>query len=84
MRKTFILIMAGILFFSACENTGSSTVGTYEKEETSASEDKNTEHPYIDTSKINAGSSIKKDTGTSPDKESMKADSTKTKPASKP
>ena len=84
MRKTFIIAITGVLFFAACDNTGSSTVGTYDKEETSGSDDKSTEHPYIDTSKLDAGSDIKKDTSAAAGQESMKADSTKTKAASKP
>lgn len=35
MKKIKIICMSGLLFFAACENTGSSTVGTYEKDETS-------------------------------------------------
>lgn len=40
MKKISIVCLAGLLFFTACENTGSSTVGTYEKEETSQSSEK--------------------------------------------
>ncbi|MCW3114172.1 MAG: hypothetical protein JWR18_2568 [Segetibacter sp.] len=40
MKKFFIASLAGIFFLAACENTGSSTVGTYEKEETSQSSEK--------------------------------------------
>ena len=40
MKKICILGFAGLLFLTACENGGSSTVGTYEKEETSKSSEK--------------------------------------------
>lgn len=43
MKKISIVCLSGLLFFTACENTGSSTVGTYEKEETTQSSEK-TEH----------------------------------------
>jgi len=36
MIKASIVCIAGILFLSACENSNSSTIGTYEQEETSA------------------------------------------------
>ncbi|MCW3079996.1 hypothetical protein [Segetibacter sp.] len=38
MKKISVVCLAGLLFFTACENGGSSTVGSYEKEETSSSE----------------------------------------------
>lgn len=38
MKKISVVCLAGVLFFAACENGGSSTVGSYEKEETSTSE----------------------------------------------
>jgi hypothetical protein len=41
MKKISIVCLTGLLFFTACENSGSSTVGTYEKEETSQSSEKN-------------------------------------------
>lgn len=40
MKKIFIACLTGIFFLAACENTGSSTVGTYEKEERSQSSEK--------------------------------------------
>ena len=40
MKRICILCFTGLLFFTACENTNSSTVGTYEKEETSESSQK--------------------------------------------
>ncbi|MEJ7684955.1 MAG: hypothetical protein WKG06_45340 [Segetibacter sp.] len=40
MKKTSIVCLAGMLFFAACENNNSSTVGTYENDETSSSADK--------------------------------------------
>lgn len=40
MKKISIICLAGISFFAACENNNSSTVGTYENEETSPSVDK--------------------------------------------
>lgn len=40
MKRIFIVGLAGIMFLAACENTGSSTVGTYEKDETTQSSEK--------------------------------------------
>lgn len=40
MKKLTIVCLTGWLFLAACENTGSSTVGSYEKEETSQSFEK--------------------------------------------
>ena len=40
MKRICIVCLTGLLFFAACENTNSSTVGTYEKEETSESSQK--------------------------------------------
>ena len=40
MKKIFVVSLSGLLLLAACENTGSSTVGTYEKEETSQSSEK--------------------------------------------
>ena len=40
MKKITIISLTGLLFFTACQNTGSSTVGTYDKEETSQSSEK--------------------------------------------
>lgn len=37
MKRIFIAGLAGLFFFAACENTGSSTVGKYEQEEQSQS-----------------------------------------------
>jgi hypothetical protein len=44
MKKISIVCLSGLLFLAACENTGSSTVGTYEKEETSQSSEKSEGH----------------------------------------
>jgi hypothetical protein len=45
MKKLSVALMAGIILFaSACENNGSSTTGTYEKEEVSHTEGKSEEH----------------------------------------
>ncbi|HSU51304.1 MAG TPA: hypothetical protein VLJ41_11955 [Segetibacter sp.] len=41
MKRISIVCLTGLLFFAACENTNSSTVGSYEKEETSQSSEKN-------------------------------------------
>ena len=41
MKKICIIGFAGLLLFTACENGSSSTIGTYEKEETSQSSEKN-------------------------------------------
>lgn len=61
MKRICIVCFTGLLFFTACENTNSSTVGTYEKEETSTSSEKSeggshgkqakesTEHAIADT-----------------------------------
>lgn len=72
MTKIYIACLAGILFFTACENESSSTVGTYDHEETSASSEKKEDatkeensgnknedamNATIDTSKSNADSS---------------------------
>ncbi|MDQ6813399.1 MAG: hypothetical protein M3040_06675 [Bacteroidota bacterium] len=40
MKKISIVCLTGLLFLTACDNSGSSTVGTYEKEETSQSSEK--------------------------------------------
>lgn len=40
MKKISVICLAGVLFFAACENTNSSTVGTYEKDETTESVEK--------------------------------------------
>lgn len=40
MKKITIVCLTSLLFFSACENSGSSTVGSYENEETSSSSNK--------------------------------------------
>ncbi len=40
MKKISIVCLAGLLFLAACENNNSSTVGTYENDETSSSADK--------------------------------------------
>lgn len=40
MKRITIVCLTGLLFFTACENGGSSTVGSYEKEETSQSSEK--------------------------------------------
>jgi len=43
MKKTYLVALAGILFFTACDNSGSSTIGSYKDEETSPAIDKNNE-----------------------------------------
>lgn len=40
MKRICIVCLTGLLFFTACENTNSSTVGTYEHEESSESSHK--------------------------------------------
>jgi hypothetical protein len=40
MKRISIICLTGLLFLTACENTGSSTVGKYEQEETSPSSEK--------------------------------------------
>ncbi|GEO12068.1 hypothetical protein [Segetibacter aerophilus] len=40
MKKISVVYLSGLLLFAACENGGSSTVGSYEKEETSQSSEK--------------------------------------------
>jgi hypothetical protein len=37
MKRIFIVGLTGLLFFAACQNNGSSTVGKYEQEEQSQS-----------------------------------------------
>lgn len=41
MKKISILCLSGLLFLTACDNSGSSTIGTYEKDETLQSTQKN-------------------------------------------
>lgn len=43
MTKISIVCLAGMLFFASCENSESSTVGTYEKDETPATSEKQEE-----------------------------------------
>lgn len=43
MKKSSIVCLAGLFLFVACENNNSSTVGTYDKEET-AQEEHTTAH----------------------------------------
>ena len=40
MKRIFIAGLTSILFFTACHNNGSSTVGTYDDDATSSSADK--------------------------------------------
>ena len=40
MKKFVVAGFIGVIAFASCENTGSSTVGTYEREETHSSEKK--------------------------------------------
>lgn len=40
MKRISIVCLTGLLFLTACENTGSSTVGSWEKEETTQSTEK--------------------------------------------
>lgn len=40
MKKFSIAFFAAVLFFASCENSGSSTIGTYDKEETHSTESK--------------------------------------------
>lgn len=70
MKKLSVICLAGILFFAACENNNSSTVGTYEndeasrvsdkkedssKEQTSSNQTENTTAASIDTAKNISG-----------------------------
>jgi len=41
MKKIYVAGVAALLFFTACENSGSSTVGSYKDEETSPAINKN-------------------------------------------
>lgn len=38
MKRIFIILLAGSMSIISCENSGSSTVGSYEREETSSHE----------------------------------------------
>lgn len=78
MKRISIVCLTGLLFFTACENTGSSTVGSYERDETSQSSEKTEAHEAqvkegstTDTLKAsvntNEGIEIKTDTTVSAD-----------------
>lgn len=86
MRKILMVYLAGMLSFAACHNENSSTVGTYEREESSEkegavkqeeemSENKNPEKVYIDSSKSVDSALRKKDAGASPEKNSINTQS---------
>lgn len=55
MKKIFIICFTGIFFLAACENTGSSTVGSYEKEETSHSSEKSEGEAHGEKAKEHSG-----------------------------
>ena len=40
MKRISIVCLSGLLLFAACHNSGSSTVGTYEQEQTTESSEK--------------------------------------------
>jgi len=40
MKRISIIYLSGLLLFAACDNSGSSTVGTYEQEQTTESSEK--------------------------------------------
>jgi len=63
MKKICIAGFVGLLFFTACENTGSSSVGSYEKEETSQSSDKSENEGHSGQA-IENGQSGTENTGT--------------------
>ena len=84
ITKSSIACLAGLMFFAACHNDNSSTVGTYErpesqseKKESEATQEKEIEknhNPlkfYIDSSKSVDSSLRKKDVGASPEKNSV-------------
>lgn len=83
LRKISIVYLAGVLSFAACHNEGSSTVGTYDrdeepsekegtaKQESEGENNKNPEKFYIDSSKSVDSSLRKKDAGASPEKNSV-------------
>lgn len=88
--------LAGMLFFTACHNENSSTVGTFDreeeesekgsavKEEKEVNENKNPEKVYIDSSKSVDSSLRKKDAGASPEKNSVNMQSKSAEPAAQP
>jgi hypothetical protein len=89
MKKIFVVGLSGVLFFTACENTNSSTVGTYEKEETSQSSEKSegeshsaevkehTQNTTTDTVKASGDTSLARPEGEIKTGEKAAADSTK-------
>ena len=42
MKKILVAGFIGLIAFTSCENSGSSTIGTYEKEETHSTEKRET------------------------------------------
>ena len=63
MKKYFLASIVAISFFAACENTSSSTVGSYKDEETSPAIDKNNViEKGPDSTKNNAGEIPSSDT----------------------
>ncbi len=62
MKRISIVCLTGLLFFAACENTGSSTVGSYEKEDASQSYEKNESESHGGQTKEQTQSTINTDT----------------------
>lgn len=87
MRKIPIVCLGILLSFTACDNENSSTVGTYEREESSSekksavkqeeevNKNRNPEKFYIDSSKSVDSALRKKDAGASPEKNSINTQS---------
>lgn len=73
MKRISIVCLTGLLFFAACENTNSSTVGTYEKEESSQSSEKNESESHGEQTKEHSQSATHSDTN------STSADTSRTK-----
>ena len=62
MKRISVVCLTGLLFLAACENTNSSTVGSYEKEETSQSTEKNESEAHGGQTKEHSQSATKSDT----------------------
>lgn len=88
MTKVSLACLAGMLFFASCENNNSSTVGTYEQDESpvtsekehSSKEGESIKHENVrdismDTAKSSDSSLHKKDTGILINKKSIKMQS---------
>lgn len=75
MKKLFIVCLTGLLFLTACENSGSSSVGTYEKDETTQSTDKKESESTTDESKTKVTTTDTLKTTTNPGVDKMNSTS---------